>query len=151
MQFRQLSSFCQSRSRIHFYLFSGHTSITLFSFTIASILFHWSASFFLCFLVRPFLLNFLGKTFLYCFLMRTFTIILGVQQFFFPFYTQFSLWVLFEFPFTLPFWVYVTTFIASTPNSLYWNKNPLRSPAPIIKKRWDPSTESHLWYITLYA
>ena len=82
MQFRQLSSFCQSRSRIHFYLFSGHTSITLFSFTITSILIHWSASFFLCFLVRPFLLNFLGKTFLYCFLMRTFTIILGVRLLF---------------------------------------------------------------------
>ena len=116
MQFRQLSSFCQSRSRIHFYLFSGHTSITLFSFTNASILIHWSASFFLCFLVRPFLLNFLGKTFLYCFLMRTFTIILGVRLLFLHCYTQFSLWVLFGYPFSLPFWVYDCSFSPVTPN-----------------------------------
>ena len=116
MQFRQLSSFCQSRSRIHLYLFSGHTSITLFSFTITSILIHWSASFFLCFLVRPFLLNFLGKTFLYCFLMRTFTIILGVRLLFLHCYTQFPLLVLFVFPFALPFWVCDSSFSPVTPN-----------------------------------
>lgn len=132
MQFRQLSSFCQSISRIHFYPFSGHTNMTLFSFSNASILIHQSSAFFLCFLVRTFTIIFFFSAFILSFLPKLLHVWVYSSSFS-PDTPNFR----FEFSqnFLLGFLFGCTTALSPRIHPILYIEAKKDHPAPIIKNR----------------